>query len=136
MYRVDLSTVVSKYIGETEKNLAKLFNRAENKNWILFFDEADALFGKLTSVRDAHDKYAIQEVSFLLQRPENYSGLVILATNFKSNVDDAFASGFRHIFIFHCPNTVNVWSYGRKLFQVRSNWGKRLIIRPSLSNLN
>ncbi len=103
VYRIDLSLVVSKYIGETEKNLAHLFNTAENKDWILFFDEADALFGKRTSVRDAHDKYANQEVSFLLQRTENYAGLVILATNFKSNIDDSFARRFQSHIYFPLP---------------------------------
>ena len=103
VYRIDLSLVVSKFIGETEKNLARLFDTAENKDWILFFDEADALFGKRTSVRDAHDKYANQEVSFLLQRTENYAGLVILATNFKSNIDDAFARRFQSHIYFPLP---------------------------------
>jgi AAA+ superfamily predicted ATPase len=103
VYRVDLSLVVSKFIGETEKNLAHLFDTAENKDWILFFDEADALFGKRTSVRDAHDKYANQEVSFLLQRTESYAGLVILATNFKSNIDDAFARRFQSHIYFPLP---------------------------------
>src|SRR6185436_18277436 len=70
VFRIDLSRVVSKYIGETEKNLASLFDKAEHKDWILFFDEADALFGKRTEIRDAHDKYANQEVSYLLQRIE------------------------------------------------------------------
>ena len=79
VFRIDLSRVVSKYIGETEKNLSRLFDKAENKNWILFFDEADALFGKRTDIRDAHDKYANQEVAYLLQRIEAYNGLVILS---------------------------------------------------------
>jgi hypothetical protein len=82
VYRIDLSEVVSKYAGEVEKNLDRLLARAEGKNWILFFDEADALFGKRTRVADAHDRYANQEVSYLLQRIEAYDGLVILATNF------------------------------------------------------
>ena len=103
VYRIDLSMVVSKFIGETEKNLANLFDKAENKDWILFFDEADALFGKRTNVRDAHDKYANQEVSFLLQRTENYSGLVILATNFKNNIDDAFSRRFQSHIYFPKP---------------------------------
>src|ERR1044071_9620636 len=90
VYRVDLSQVVSKYIGETEKNLEKIFTRAENRNWILFFDEADALFGKRSNVQSAHDKYANQEVSYLLQRVEDYNGLLILASNFKNNIDEAF----------------------------------------------
>jgi ATPase family associated with various cellular activities (AAA) len=104
VYKIDLSMVVSKFIGETEKNLANLFARAESKDWILFFDEADALFGKRTSVRDAHDKYANQEVSYLLQRVENYNGLVILASNFKSNIDDAFLRRFQALIQFPIPN--------------------------------
>lgn len=103
VYRVDLSKTVSKYIGETEKNLAKIFDLAENKDWILFFDEADALFGKRTNVSDAHDRYANQEVSYLLQRIEDYNGLVILATNFKSNLDDAFTRRFQSIIQFPMP---------------------------------
>lgn len=103
VYRIDLSRVVSKYIGETEKNLSQLFDKAENKNWILFFDEADALFGKRTDIRDAHDKYANQEVAYLLQRIENYNGVVILATNQRGNIDDAFARRFQAIIHFPMP---------------------------------
>lgn len=103
VFRIDLSRVVSKYIGETEKNLSKLFDKAENKNWILFFDEADALFGKRTDIRDAHDKYANQEVAYLLQRVENHNGLVILATNQRGNIDDAFARRFHAIVHFPMP---------------------------------
>jgi len=95
---------VSKYIGETEKNLENLFAKAETKNWILFFDEADALFGKRTGVRDAHDKYANQEVSYLLQRVEDFDGLVILATNMKNNIDDAFIRRFNSIIRFPLPD--------------------------------
>ncbi len=104
VYKVDISMVVSKFIGETEKNLANLFARAENKDWILFFDEADTLFSKRTNVRDAHDKYANQEVSYLLQRVENYDGLVILASNFKSNIDEAFLRRFQSIIHFPLPS--------------------------------
>jgi len=103
VFRIDLSLVVSKYIGETEKNLSKLFDRAQNQNWILFFDEADAIFGKRTSVRDAHDKYANQEVSYLLQRIESHPGLIILATNLKSNIDMAFTRRFNTIIAFETP---------------------------------
>jgi hypothetical protein len=103
VYRVDLSTIVSKYIGETEKNLAKLFDRAERKDWILFFDEADALFGKRTNVSDSHDRYANQEVSYLLQRIEYHEGLVILATNMKNNMDSAFLRRFQSIVYFPSP---------------------------------
>jgi hypothetical protein len=103
VFKVDLSMVVSKYIGETEKNLARLFDKAQNKDWILFFDEADALFGKRTGIRDAHDKYANQEVSYLLQRIETYPGLIILASNFKSNIDDAFVRRFQQMVFFPMP---------------------------------
>ena len=104
MFRIDLSTVVSKYIGETEKNLSSLFDKAAHKDWILFFDEADAIFGKRTNVRDAHDKYANQEVSYLLQRVESHPGLVILASNFKDNIDDAFMRRFQSVCYFHIPS--------------------------------
>ncbi len=106
VYKIDISMVVSKFIGETEKNLASLFAKAEGKGWILFFDEADALFGKRTNVRDAHDKYANQEVSYLLQRVENYDGLVILASNLKSNIDDAFMRRFQSIIHFPIPSAM------------------------------
>jgi len=104
VYRIDLSQVVSKYIGETEKNLEKVFKKAENKNWILFFDEADALFGKRSNVQNAHDKYANQEVSYLLQRVEDFPGLIILASNYKSNIDQAFVRRFNSIIHFPMPN--------------------------------
>ncbi len=103
VFRVDVSMLVSKYIGETEKHLAKLFDKAENKNWILFFDEADAIFGKRTNVRDAHDKYANQEVSYLLQRIETFSGLIILASNYKNNMDKAFTRRFHSCIKFNNP---------------------------------
>lgn len=103
VYRVDLSMVVSKYIGETEKNLSKLFDKAEHKDWILFFDEADALFGKRTGVRDAHDRYANQEIAYLLQRVEDYDGLVILASNLKENIDEAFLRRFQSVIHFPLP---------------------------------
>lgn len=105
VYKIDLSMVVSKFIGETEKNLSNLLAKAENKDWILFFDEADALFGKRTQVKDAHDKYANQEVSYLLQRIEGYHGLVILASNIKSNIDDAFIRRFQAIISFPLPKS-------------------------------
>ena len=104
VYKIDLSMVVSKYIGETEKNLELLFARAEDKDWILFFDEAEAIFGKRTNVRDAHDKYANQEVSYLLQRIEAFNGLVILATNLKNNIDQAFIRRFDDIVKFTFPD--------------------------------
>ena len=115
VYRIDLSQMVSKYIGETEKNLAKLFDRAENKEWILFFDEADALFGKRTSTRDSHDRYANQQISYLLQRIEDYDGLVILATNLKGNIDDAFMRRFQSTINFPMPTAeerYKIWENG------------------------
>jgi len=103
VYSVDLSKLVSQYIGETEKNLNTLFDTAANKNWILFFDEADALFGKRTDVKDAHDKYANQDTSYLLQRIETHPGLILLATNKKSNIDPAFIRRIRSSIYFPKP---------------------------------
>ena len=103
VYKVDLSLVVSKYIGETEKNLARVFDQAQHKGWILFFDEADALFGKRSETKDAHDRYANQEVSFLLQRIETFDGIAILASNLRDNIDEAFARRFESIIYFPMP---------------------------------
>jgi len=103
VYRVDLSMVVSKYIGETEKNLAGLFDQAKNKEWILFFDEADALFGKRTSTGSANERYANQEVGYLLQRIEDFPGVVILASNLRSNIDEAFSRRFQSVVYFPFP---------------------------------
>lgn len=105
VYRIDLSLVVSKYIGETEKNLAKIFDKAQHKDWILFFDEADALFGKRTEISNAHDRFANQEISYLLQRMENFEGTAILATNFKSNLDEAFTRRFQSAIYFPMPES-------------------------------
>ncbi|TAJ12223.1 ATP-binding protein [Marinilabiliaceae bacterium JC017] len=105
VYRIDLSMVVSKYIGETEKNLANVFDQAENKNWILFFDEADALFGKRTQAGSSNDRHANQEVAYLLQRIEDFPGIVILATNLKSNIDEAFARRFQSVIYFPVPDS-------------------------------
>lgn len=102
VYRVDLSMIVSKYIGETEKNLARVFDMAENRNWILFFDEADALFGKRTSTNTSNDRHANQEIAYLLQRIEDFPGMVILATNLKSNIDEAFSRRFQAVIYFRC----------------------------------
>ena len=104
VYRIDLSMVVSKYIGETEKNLGNIFDQAKNKNWILFFDEADALFGKRTQTSSSNDRYANQEVSYLLQRVEDFPGVVILATNLKANIDEAFARRFQASIFFPLPD--------------------------------
>ncbi len=125
VYKIDLSMVVSKYIGETEKNLELLFARAEDKGWILFFDEADALFGKRTNVRDAHDKYANQEVSYLLQRIEDYDGLIILATNMKNNIDDAFIRRFNSILKFPMPDAEERLQIWKKTFPRKTKFFKK-----------
>ena len=115
VYKVDLSLVVSKYIGETEKNLAQVFDQAQHKGWILFFDEADALFGKRSETKDAHDRYANQEVSFLLQRIETFDGIAILASNLRENLDEAFARRFESIIYFPMPRPeerLRLWRQG------------------------
>jgi SpoVK/Ycf46/Vps4 family AAA+-type ATPase len=104
LYRIDLSQVVSKYIGETEKNLDRIFHEAETSNAILFFDEADALFGKRSDIKDAHDRYANIETSYLLQKMEEYEGLAILATNLRANLDEAFARRLRFAVEFPMPD--------------------------------
>ena len=103
LYRIDLSAVVNKYIGETEKNLRRVFDAAEDSGAILFFDEADALFGKRSEVKDSHDRYANIEINYLLQRMEAYRGLAILATNMKSALDPAFMRRLRFIVNFPFP---------------------------------
>jgi hypothetical protein len=112
VYRIDLSLVVSKYIGETEKNLSRIFDQAEHQGWILFFDEADALFGKRTQVSDAHDRYANQEVSYLLQRIEDFDGVVILSSNLRHNIDEAFMRRFQSVVTFplpRAPERLRLW---------------------------
>jgi SpoVK/Ycf46/Vps4 family AAA+-type ATPase len=104
LYKIDLSSMVSKYIGETEKNLSRVFQEAETSNAILFFDEADALFGKRSEVRDSHDRYANIEVGYLLQRMEEYEGIVILATNFRRNMDEAFVRRIHFTVEFPFPD--------------------------------
>jgi ATPase family associated with various cellular activities (AAA) len=105
IFRIDLSQVVNKYIGETEKNLKRLFDVADISDMILFFDEADSIFGKRTEVKDAHDRYANLEISYLLERMERFKGLAILATNRKSDLDDAFLRRLRYIIDFPFPGT-------------------------------
>ncbi|MEM0938985.1 MAG: ATP-binding protein [Bacteroidota bacterium] len=103
VYKVDLSMVVSKYIGETEKNLAKVFDQAASQDWILFFDEADSLFGHRTQVSTANDRYGNQEIGYLLQRIEDFPGVVILASNLKDNIDEAFTRRFQSMVEFRMP---------------------------------
>ena len=113
LYRIDLSAVVSKYIGETEKNLRRLFDAAEDGGAILFFDEADALFGKRSEVKDSHDRYANIEINYLLQRLESFHGLAILATNQKGALDSAFLRRLRFVVNFPFPGVAErkaIWA--------------------------
>ena len=113
LYKIDLSTVVSKYIGETEKNLERIFKEAENSNAILFFDEADAIFGKRSEVKDSHDRYANIEISYLLQRMEAYNGVTVLATNLRANLDEAFTRRLQFAVDFPFPEQ----SYRLRIWQ-------------------
>jgi SpoVK/Ycf46/Vps4 family AAA+-type ATPase len=116
LYRIDLSQVVSKYIGETEKNLRRVFDAAEEGGAILLFDEADALFGKRSEVKDSHDRYANIEVSYLLQRMESYRGLAILTTNMKNALDTAFLRRIRFIVQFPFPDATQRAEIWRRIF--------------------
>ncbi|NJL86176.1 MAG: ATP-binding protein [Leptolyngbyaceae cyanobacterium SM1_1_3] len=120
LYRVDLSTVVSKYIGETEKNLRRIFDAAETGGAILLFDEADALFGKRSEVKDSHDRYANMEVAYLLQRIESYRGLAILTTNLKSSLDQAFLRRIRFIVQFPFPDAKQRAEIWRRIFPAQT----------------
>ncbi|WP_323789894.1 ATP-binding protein [Psychroserpens sp.] len=104
VYRIDLSMIVSKYIGETEKNLARVFDAAQHKDWILFFDEADALFGRRTTANSSNDRHANQQTSYLLQRIESFPGTIILASNLKANMDEAFTRRFQAMIHFTMPS--------------------------------
>ena len=116
LYKIDLSSLVSKYIGETEKNLKKIFEEAETSNSILFFDEADALFGKRSEVKDSHDRYANIETAYLLQKMEEHEGAVILASNFRKNMDDAFLRRLHFTIEFPLPDDKSRESIWRKTF--------------------
>ena len=118
LFRIDLSSVVSKYIGETEKNLRKLFDTAEDSGAILFFDEADALFGKRSEVKDSHDRYANIEINYLLQRIETYHGLAILASNVRTALDKAFTRRLRFIVEFPFPGLSSAGISGRRFFRM------------------
>jgi SpoVK/Ycf46/Vps4 family AAA+-type ATPase len=124
LYKIDLSGVVSKYIGETEKNLSQIFEAAEQSNAALFFDEADAIFGKRSDIKDAHDRYANIETNYLLQRMEEYEGIVILASNFPKNIDDAFTRRLRFIVEFPLPDEssrLQIWQHIFPADMPRSN---------------
>src|SRR4029077_8125382 len=116
LFRIDLSQVVNKYIGETEKNLRRIFDAADESGAILLFDEADALFGKRSEVKDSHDRYANIEVSYLLQRMEAYRGLAILTTNMKSALDPAFLRRIRFIVQFPFPDEAERAAIWRRVF--------------------
>ena len=131
VYRIDLSMVVSKFIGETEKNLANVFDQAQNRRWILFFDEADALFGKRTATSSSNDRHANQEVSYLLQRVEDFPGTVILATNLKANIDEAFARRFQSMVHFPMPDA----EQRLRLWQGMVGGGRRLAANVDLALL-
>ncbi|MEO9531954.1 MAG: ATP-binding protein [Crocinitomicaceae bacterium] len=118
VYRVDLSMIVSKYIGETEKNLARIFDIAQYKDWILFFDEADALFGKRTAANSSNDRHANQQTSFLLQRIEDYPGVIILASNLKANMDEAFTRRFQAMIHFSMPSTEERYRLWQSAFSI------------------
>jgi hypothetical protein len=120
VYKIDLSMIASKYIGETEKNLARIFDMAEHRNWILFFDEADALFGKRTNVEDSHDRFANQEISFLLQRIEEFHGVVILTSNLKTNIDDAFIRRLHSVIYFPMPKPAERFRMWKEAFSPRA----------------
>jgi AAA+ superfamily predicted ATPase len=134
LYRIDLSAIVNKYIGETEKNLRRLFDAAENGGAILFFDEADALFGKRSEVKDSHDRYANVEINYLLQRLESYRGLAILATNMKSALDTAFLRRLRFIVNFPYPTVADRRRLWEKVF-LQADARKNLAV-PPLDNLD
>jgi AAA+ superfamily predicted ATPase len=117
VYRVDLSRVVSKWIGETEKNLAGLFDQAQHRDWILFFDEAEALFGRRTDANSANDRAANQQIAYLLQRLEEFPGLVILSTNLRSHMDEAFARRFQSAILFPMPDVPSRLRLWRDMFE-------------------
>ena len=121
LYTVDLATVVDKYIGETEKNLDRIFAEADRVNGVLLFDEADALFGKRSEVKDAHDRYANVEVAYLLQRMESFDGLAVLTTNLRGNLDEAFARRLDAIVDFPLPEE----EHRRRL------WDRTCLARPA-----
>jgi SpoVK/Ycf46/Vps4 family AAA+-type ATPase len=116
LYKIDLSQIVSKYIGETEKNLDRVFQAAQTSNAILFFDEADALFGKRSEVKDAHDRYANIETGYLLQKMEEYEGMAILATNLRANLDEAFARRMHVVVEFPFPDEEDRYHIWRRMF--------------------
>jgi Winged helix domain, variant/ATPase family associated with various cellular activities (AAA) len=129
LYKIDLSSVVSKYIGETEKNLDRIFRAAQTSNAILFFDEADALFGKRSEVKDAHDRYANIEVSYLLQKMEEHEGAVILASNLSRNIDEAFSRRVHYVVEFPLPDEIHREKLWRGMFPAQAPCGEDVDFR-------
>ena len=136
MLKIDLSQVVSKYIGETEKNLDKIFESANKGGAVLFFDEADALFGKRTEIKDSHDRYANLEISFLLQRMESYNGLAILSTNMLDAIDNAFLRRIKLIVNFRHPSKEYRLEIWKKTFPKNTPLGIGNLDFEALSELN
>jgi SpoVK/Ycf46/Vps4 family AAA+-type ATPase len=136
LYRIDLSSVVNKYIGETEKNLRRLFDAAEDGGVILFFDEADALFGRRSEVKDSHDRYANIEINYLLQRLEAFTGLAIMATNMKSALDAAFVRRIRFIVEFRAHGPAERKLIWRRIFPVETKTAGLDYDRLARLNLN
>jgi AAA+ superfamily predicted ATPase len=126
LYKIDLSQVVSKYIGETEKNLDRVFHEAQTSNAVLFFDEADALFGKRSEVKDAHDRYANIEIGYLLQKMEEYEGVAILATNWRANLDEAFARRLQFVVEFPFPDEEYRYHIWRGMFPSQAPLAKEV----------
>jgi len=126
VYRIDLSMIVSKWIGETEKNLKRVFDIAQDKNWILFFDEADSLFGKRTQTKSSNDRHANQEVAYLLQRIEDFPGIIVLASNLKDNIDEAFARRFQSMIYFPIPDAETRLRLWQQSFPEEYSFGKDL----------
>jgi SpoVK/Ycf46/Vps4 family AAA+-type ATPase len=129
LYKIDLSNMVSKYIGETEKNLEKIFNEAGESNAILFFDEADSIFGKRSEVKDAHDRYANIETGYLLQKMEEYDGIVILATNLRKNLDDAFIRRMHFMIEYPFPEEEDRYQIWQRSFPKSVPMGETVDLR-------
>jgi len=129
LYKIDLSNIVSKYIGETEKNLDRIFHEGQASNAILFFDEADALFGKRSEVRDSHDRYANIEVAYLLQKMDEYEGIVILATNLRKNMDEAFARRMHYTLEFPIPEEADRYRIWQNIFPSEAPLSKDLDLK-------
>ncbi|WP_430468257.1 ATP-binding protein [Winogradskyella ouciana] len=131
VYKIDLSMVFSKYIGETEKNLAEVFDQAENNKWILFFDEADALFGKRTKAPSPNDRHANKEIAYILQRIEDFSGLIIIASNLKSHIDEAFSRRFQLLVPFKMPNKEERYMLWKRIFSKEYSLDEEFIRQSS-----